>query len=496
VRAESAATSESRAVRPSSIGDGPAPASISEEYNGPTSVAVGIPTFNSPAKKIVKKSNRKLTFAEQRAANQKARYAKQQAAYQAKQAQAAAHAAWMAKAAPGQVVTKRQPVPVAPEAPVVSVSVPEWKRRALYGATRSQRYGRWQTAARPLAPKPVVKRVVKTVAVKHVAPKSVAPKPVAVKPVVVKPVAVKPVAVTKAVTHVASPKPVVAAQPTHTPEFPVAATAAVSAALPAAAPVAQTVPAPVPVAPAPVAPSPAPTQSAPVTAATDLESRPLAELHPEEKSSSRPASGNVIVDVLMKLVSVVGLIGACAVGWKKMQGLQGRKAAQSLETVQVNSTASLGPQRFLHVVTVGQQRFLVSSSPQQISLIAPIDENTSSEAALASADFAAAFSVPTTPAAPAIPAAPVAPVAPAPKVAPAPDSVVAPDDARYNDLLRQIRAVGVSVDPTPVAPPSPVRPEARPTYASLSEAMNAPSNGRGVSMFRTENESDEASRNA
>lgn len=499
-------------AQPQSLGAAPAPASISEAA-----------AASNSRRTAVRKPRRPLTLAEQKVANHAMRLAAKQSAFRARQAayqakmarmqtQDAATAAWMAHAAPGQVVTKPRPTQRVPAEKPVSTPVPEWKQRAWAERQerfRSNRYERrpltssrsiyTRTATRPVAPRPVAKPVAKVVAKKWITPVPVAAKPVTVKPLVKK---VAPVQVA--------------------PKFPVAAVAAVSAAVPVvahvmkAAPVtpAPVVEAPVTVAPAPAAPvaavEAAPQPTTPVAVAppvvpavptapvsTDLESRPLSELHPEEKGGSRPASGNVLVDVLLKLVSVCGLIGASAFGWKKLQGMQGRKAAQSLETVQVNSTASLGPQRFLHVITVGQQRFLISSSPQQISLIATIDEGANADAALASAASAGLLEKLTAPPAPAPAPIPVAPLVPT--------AAATQDDARYNDLLRQIRAAGVSVDPTPSVPmpsvsmpstpaPTPIPVEARPTFAGLSAAMNAPE--RGVSMFRTEIEMDEAPRNA
>lgn len=520
-------------AQPQSLGAAPSPASISEA-SGPSSVAVGVAGVNNAARK----PRRPLTLAEQRVANHAMRLAAKQNAFKARQttyqaklariqAQNSANAKWLAHAAPGQVVPQRPTLP-APPAPKPEVAQNlDWKRRAWeerqarYQAGRYSRYDR-----RPLVSS-------HTVAVK--------PRPVA-KPVAK--VVAKPLAVTKPVAVQPAPKPlapVANAYPTAAPKFPVAAAAAVTAAIPAVAhaapaPAAISTPAPAPVEEtAPVAAAaPQPTEvEAPVAAATtDLESRPLSELHPEEKNGGKQSSGNVLVDVMIKLVSVVGLIGASAFGWKKLQGVQGRKSTQSLDSVQVISTAALGPQRFLHVVTVGQQRFLISSSPQQVSLIAAVDEGDISAAALASAGLIAKPEPLTTPmVAPTPVAIPEAPAAPAPKLE---------DDARYNDLLRQIRAAGIMNDPKAAAPapapapaparvevanpelfematptpvavaapkplfemaaparvaaPAPVPAEARPNFATLAASMNAANNGSVYSMFNIEE--DEAVRNA
>jgi flagellar biogenesis protein FliO len=62
-----------------------------------------------------------------------------------------------------------------------------------------------------------------------------------------------------------------------------------------------------------------------------------------------------------------------AAGWKRLRGAAPAPGAQPAQAVQVSSTVSLGPQRFLHLVTVGRHQLLVGSSPQNVSLIAVLE---------------------------------------------------------------------------------------------------------------------------
>jgi flagellar biogenesis protein FliO len=115
------------------------------------------------------------------------------------------------------------------------------------------------------------------------------------------------------------------------------------------------------------------------SAVTDPESRPLEEYQPPGATTSRSDTGGLVVDVFGKLAVVVVLILACAAGWRKLQAAAGQRVSESAQAVQLTSTVALAPQRFLHLVTVGQQRLLLASSPQQVCLIAHLDSGAAAE---------------------------------------------------------------------------------------------------------------------
>lgn len=95
------------------------------------------------------------------------------------------------------------------------------------------------------------------------------------------------------------------------------------------------------------------------------------------KPATDPA--DLLGNLLGKLSLVLLLIGGCALAWKKGTGLRGktggaRPAAPPPAVPCVTNTLTLAPQRFLHVVTVGTRQLLVSSTPQQVALVAELSE--------------------------------------------------------------------------------------------------------------------------
>jgi flagellar biosynthetic protein FliO len=83
----------------------------------------------------------------------------------------------------------------------------------------------------------------------------------------------------------------------------------------------------------------------------------------------------MVTNVAGKLAVVVALILACAAVWRKFQYGLPQSGPAPAQSVKVTSTLPLGPQRFLHLVTVGGQQLLLGSTAQSITLIAALDEN-------------------------------------------------------------------------------------------------------------------------
>jgi flagellar biogenesis protein FliO len=105
----------------------------------------------------------------------------------------------------------------------------------------------------------------------------------------------------------------------------------------------------------------------------DPESRPLPAYHaPRREPPPAEAPANLLYDIAGKLALVVLVIFACAAGWKMIQVAVPQGLTQSNPSLQVTSTVTLAPQRCLHLVTVGDQRLLLASSPQQIAMLGTV----------------------------------------------------------------------------------------------------------------------------
>ena len=110
----------------------------------------------------------------------------------------------------------------------------------------------------------------------------------------------------------------------------------------------------------------------------DPESRPLPRYHkPKPVRPVEEDPGSLAMNVTGKLALVIALILGCAAAWKRFQLGTPKAGPLSPQAVTVTSTVSLGPQRLLHLVSVGQNQLLLASSPQGISLIATLDGNSS-----------------------------------------------------------------------------------------------------------------------
>jgi len=138
----------------------------------------------------------------------------------------------------------------------------------------------------------------------------------------------------------------------------------------------------------PTATSPAASQSAsiatasPPAAAADPESRPIAAYGAGERPIDPRVSArsedplSMAGSVAVRLALVLALVVACAVAWRRLQSAMPQPAAGGPEGLQILGTASLAPQRSIHLVSVGSHRLLIGSSPQQVSLLAHLEGGT------------------------------------------------------------------------------------------------------------------------
>lgn len=115
------------------------------------------------------------------------------------------------------------------------------------------------------------------------------------------------------------------------------------------------------------------------TAQEDIEKRPLREVSAdavEPKTPKNSSLSGLIWNVVMNLLLVLALAGGSLAAWKKFKGGLQALPGQTGESVKVCSTVALAPQRFLHIVTVGDRRLLLGSSPQQVTLIADLNSSS------------------------------------------------------------------------------------------------------------------------
>lgn len=107
--------------------------------------------------------------------------------------------------------------------------------------------------------------------------------------------------------------------------------------------------------------------------ADDPESLPVAAYQRSLPAAPAADPGGLAISVVGKTGLVVALMLVCAAGWKRLRGAAPLGGLAPAQAVQVTSTVPLGPQRFLHLVTVGRQQLLVGSSPQNVALIAVLE---------------------------------------------------------------------------------------------------------------------------
>lgn len=108
----------------------------------------------------------------------------------------------------------------------------------------------------------------------------------------------------------------------------------------------------------------------------DPEARPLTRYQKPGTARGEEDSGSLAMNVAGKLALVVALILGCAAAWKRFQGGMPQVGPGQSQPVKVTSTVPLGPQRFLHLVSVGRHQLLLASSPQSVSLLATLDSQS------------------------------------------------------------------------------------------------------------------------
>jgi flagellar biogenesis protein FliO len=110
----------------------------------------------------------------------------------------------------------------------------------------------------------------------------------------------------------------------------------------------------------------------------DPEARPLAHYRkPGPQAAAEESPGSLVMNVAGKLALVLALILACAAAWKRFQSGLPAIGQTPSQPVRVTSTVPLGPQRFLHLISISGRQLLVASTPQSISLLAALDESAS-----------------------------------------------------------------------------------------------------------------------
>jgi flagellar biosynthetic protein FliO len=110
----------------------------------------------------------------------------------------------------------------------------------------------------------------------------------------------------------------------------------------------------------------------------DPEARPLPHYRkPGPQAVAEEDSGSLVMNVAGKLALVLALILACAAAWKRFQGGLPAIGQAPSQPVRVTGTVPLGPQRFLHLISIGGRQLLLGSTPQSICLIGALDENAS-----------------------------------------------------------------------------------------------------------------------
>jgi flagellar biogenesis protein FliO len=122
------------------------------------------------------------------------------------------------------------------------------------------------------------------------------------------------------------------------------------------------------------APLPAPASADGESNPADPESRPISQYQePRQQPPAPRQPDNLLFGVAGKLALVLLVIFACAAGWKMIQMAVPHNPLPSGASLHVQSTVAIAPQRFLHVVRIGQRQLLLSSSPQQIALLGTLD---------------------------------------------------------------------------------------------------------------------------
>jgi flagellar biogenesis protein FliO/LysM repeat protein len=101
---------------------------------------------------------------------------------------------------------------------------------------------------------------------------------------------------------------------------------------------------------------------------------PIRSEQPDRNGPSMLATSGMLIGLIAKLGLVLALAYLGALAAKRLAG--GRGASPRSEgLVKVMETVSLGPNRWVHVITVGEQAYLIGSTPQQTALMAEIHDS-------------------------------------------------------------------------------------------------------------------------
>ena len=93
-------------------------------------------------------------------------------------------------------------------------------------------------------------------------------------------------------------------------------------------------------------------------------------------SQNGGVTGELVLKVIVSLVIVMGL-GVAAVYLLRRVGP--RLCRIPGKQIRIIETTALGPKKALHIVEVGQQRFLIGSTAEQVTLLSPIPPSTTHE---------------------------------------------------------------------------------------------------------------------
>ena len=86
-------------------------------------------------------------------------------------------------------------------------------------------------------------------------------------------------------------------------------------------------------------------------------------------SEDRGVTGGLVLKTVVSLVFVLGLGVAAAYGLRRLGPRFGRIQGKEIRVVE---TTALGPKRALHIVEAAGQRFLIGSTPDHVTLLAPL----------------------------------------------------------------------------------------------------------------------------
>ena len=89
----------------------------------------------------------------------------------------------------------------------------------------------------------------------------------------------------------------------------------------------------------------------------------------------------MLIGLVVKLGLVLGIAYLGALGLKRLSGLKGA-APRSEGALKIIETTSLGANRWLHIVAIGEQAYLISSTPQQTALLAELKDSPALQQAL------------------------------------------------------------------------------------------------------------------